>query len=197
MKKKKSVRDRILQSGKDLFYGKGYYRSGMRDIANLAGVAVTSIYDHFKSKEAVAIAYLLEKERSQAKFLIKIMRKYPNPTEFLSKWIDNLETNIKNQTFNGCPFAGFAYQSPQLETAHQITLEKIQNRTHRILFIYLSWAKKNGYIKVNTNIMVLSRRILIFYQGGVTLLRISHEKKYIDEMRKTISDEIDKHMQFG
>ncbi|MEM7184818.1 MAG: helix-turn-helix domain-containing protein, partial [Spirochaetota bacterium] len=91
---KSGARQKLLEAGMKLFYEKGYYRSGMREIAEFAGVAVTNIFTYFKSKEGFAIAYLLKQEREQAKGLVLLMRQYPNPIDFFQAWFDHLKTKI-------------------------------------------------------------------------------------------------------
>jgi len=59
-----SPRDRILQVASDLFYRQGYHATGINQIIREAAVAKASFYDHFSSKEALAVAYL-EQRREQ------------------------------------------------------------------------------------------------------------------------------------
>lgn len=51
-----NLRQRILQAARDVFRHKGYADARMSDIAARAGVAVGSIYLHFKTKEALCAA---------------------------------------------------------------------------------------------------------------------------------------------
>jgi AcrR family transcriptional regulator len=51
-----NLRQRILQGARGVFKDKGYADARMSDIAERAGVAVGSIYLHFKTKEALCAA---------------------------------------------------------------------------------------------------------------------------------------------
>jgi AcrR family transcriptional regulator len=53
-------RDRLLDAGQTLFSGQGYAATSMRQVAEKAGLALGSIYNHFSSKEAIFQAILLE-----------------------------------------------------------------------------------------------------------------------------------------
>jgi AcrR family transcriptional regulator len=48
--KKKEVRQAILDSAYDLFSERGYYDTTLQDIADFAGVGVSSLYSYFPSK---------------------------------------------------------------------------------------------------------------------------------------------------
>ena len=54
------TRTDILQAAHDLFTQQGYHGTSMRQIANLADIALGGLYNHFESKEAVFEAVFLE-----------------------------------------------------------------------------------------------------------------------------------------
>jgi AcrR family transcriptional regulator len=59
----RSTRETILVAARDLFYEKGMTASSMRDIAGRVGMAQSSLYNHFATKEALTTAVM---ERSFA-----------------------------------------------------------------------------------------------------------------------------------
>jgi AcrR family transcriptional regulator len=52
------MRDAIVAAARDLFYEKGIDGTSMRDIASRLGLAQSSLYNHFKTKEAIVLAAL-------------------------------------------------------------------------------------------------------------------------------------------
>jgi TetR/AcrR family transcriptional regulator, transcriptional repressor for nem operon len=52
------VRQRMLQAGLDLFHSRGYHAVGVQEITNAAGMPKGSFYNHFASKEDLALAAL-------------------------------------------------------------------------------------------------------------------------------------------
>ena len=52
---KANVRDKIVQAGLDQFHRVGFNGSSVEDITDLAGVPKGSFYNHFKSKEELAL----------------------------------------------------------------------------------------------------------------------------------------------
>ena len=59
--KKLGVKERIIETASDLFYNQGYNQTGINQIIAEAGVAKASMYQHFRSKEDIAVAYLVKR----------------------------------------------------------------------------------------------------------------------------------------
>ena len=57
--KKLGVKERIIETASDLFYNQGYNQTGINQIIDQAGVAKASMYQHFRPKEDIAVAYLV------------------------------------------------------------------------------------------------------------------------------------------
>ncbi len=55
------TRAALIEAAYELFNSKGYHATSMRDIANVAGLALGGIYNHFQSKEDIFAAMLLER----------------------------------------------------------------------------------------------------------------------------------------
>ena len=56
--KKKSIRDAIVNTAARLFYKQGYSNTGINQIIEEAKIAKSSLYQHFRSKEDLLMAYL-------------------------------------------------------------------------------------------------------------------------------------------
>ena len=55
---KTNIKDQILETANQLFYKNGYNSTGINEIIEKTGIAKATLYHHFKSKEAICIAYL-------------------------------------------------------------------------------------------------------------------------------------------
>lgn len=62
MKKQKPVKDRLIETASELFYLNGYNNTGINEVIEKANVAKASLYTHFKTKDALCLAYLNHKE---------------------------------------------------------------------------------------------------------------------------------------
>src|SRR4051794_35962497 len=57
-------RDKILRAAERLFSTKGFHGTGLREVANEAGVSVGNIYNHFPTKEQLFDALLQGLEKA-------------------------------------------------------------------------------------------------------------------------------------
>ncbi len=64
-KKKQQTRQRIIESARHLFSGKGYDQTTTRNIAEAAGIAVGTMFNYFPTKEALAMT-IVESALEQA-----------------------------------------------------------------------------------------------------------------------------------
>ena len=191
--RKPILRRRLLETGRDLFYKKGYYNTGVRDIARGARTALSSFYDHFESKEDLALQYLLAEEAEMQQNLRAIMHKYPNVRDCFRAWIVAKKKDIRSGRFVGCPFAGFVYQSARLQDEHRAEITRINRNWEHLLQQYVESAIESGQLRTDTSARDLSRRILMLYQGGVAGWRLTDNVQYIKLMECAILEEIDKH----
>ena len=53
-----ATRERLIVAGLELFHTRGYHGVGVQDLVNVAGVPKGSFYNHFSSKQDLAIAAL-------------------------------------------------------------------------------------------------------------------------------------------
>ena len=105
IEKKISVRDKILNTAVELFYSRGVNKVGIDEIIERSGVAKMSLYNHFKSKDELVIAFL---ECINAQWLPMMRQKVEQlaskPENRLAALFDALEEWFKSKEFRGCPY---------------------------------------------------------------------------------------------
>jgi len=95
-------RERILEVASKLFYEQGYQATGINQIIREANVAKASFYDHFGSKEELALKYLIA---SQGKLFAQtkaFVDKIQGPRERLLGLFDFLAIWLEETDFRGC-----------------------------------------------------------------------------------------------
>jgi AcrR family transcriptional regulator len=131
---KGAAKDHILNVASDLFYNNGIRAVGVDTIVAEAGVAKTTIYDHFASKDDLITAYL---ERNDAIFLGMLdeaEQQHPdNPRQQLMDVFQTMEGLILAPQFIGCPFISAASEFPELDQpGHQVALAHKQKVRARL-----------------------------------------------------------------
>ena len=114
MKNQKPVRDRLIETASELFYQNGYNNTGINEVIEKANVAKASLYSHFKTKDALCIAYLAHKEeqfynklnlflKDKQKGKVKVLalfdflRELYREPNFKGGWSQNILAEVNNQ----------------------------------------------------------------------------------------------------
>lgn len=115
-------KDRILQVASVLFYTQGYHATGINQIIREAKVAKASFYDHFSSKEALAVAYLERRREKWIGLLKQAAAQSDDPTQKIVALFDFLEQWITDTEFRGCAFLNIASEFPTTENQIRVTV---------------------------------------------------------------------------
>ena len=96
------VKDHIIQTASDLFYQNGYNLTGINEIIREAGIAKATLYNHFKSKEDICVAYLQYKNNLFIEEIKTFVEKRPSGKDRILALFDYLDTFFNSKAFNGC-----------------------------------------------------------------------------------------------
>lgn len=100
--KKLGVKERIIETASDLFYNQGYNQTGINQIIDEAGVAKASMYQHFRSKEDIAVAYLVARHAMWMGKLEEHVSKSKSPKAKVIGVFDYLSDWLTEVSFRGC-----------------------------------------------------------------------------------------------
>jgi AcrR family transcriptional regulator len=128
------ARERILQTAAELFYRDGYGAVGVDTIIARAGVAKTTLYRHFPSKDALIVAYL---ERADERFWAwfeHAITEQPDPRTRLQALFDAVAKLAASPACLGCTFQGAASEFPsQDHPGHRVARRHKQAVLKRLL----------------------------------------------------------------
>lgn len=100
-----SVRDRILRTARDLFYRDGIRAVGVDTVVAQSGVAKTSLYRWFPSKDALIAAVLEEEARFRWERWDKARERAGNePREAMRAQLTGIARFVAHASYRGCPF---------------------------------------------------------------------------------------------
>lgn len=100
-----SVRERILNTARDLFYREGMHAVGVDTVVARSGVAKTSLYRWFPSKDALIVAVLQkEAEDRWAGWDYTAIRSGSDPRERLRAQLAGIARYVGSPKYRGCPF---------------------------------------------------------------------------------------------
>jgi AcrR family transcriptional regulator len=125
---KPDPRTRILQVAGRLFYTEGIRATGTEKIMSVAGVAKATFYRHFKSKDALVLAYL---DRSAQAFWDYLSS--PTPSEDLHAALIKIDRYANQPEVTGCPFLLVAAEYPDL--AHPVHRRVIEQKDKLLAYL--------------------------------------------------------------
>jgi AcrR family transcriptional regulator len=100
------ARQRIMATAYDLFSRRGVRSVGVDELIERAGVAKATFYNQFPSKDALALAFLEERERLWTKGWVEAesRRRGRTPREHLLAIFDLFDEWFHRDDFEGCSF---------------------------------------------------------------------------------------------
>ncbi len=99
-----NVRERILKTASELFYREGTRAIGVDLIVARSGVAKTSLYRHFRTKDSLIEAYLQREDQDFWSHWDKVAAEHKHaPVQELDAQLKWIGDRIARANYRGCP----------------------------------------------------------------------------------------------
>ncbi len=165
------VKERIIATASELFYMEGYNQTGINQIIKEANVAKASMYQHFRSKEDIAVAYLQGRHTMWVGNLFDFIANEKTPKAKLLKSFDYLDDWLVSVDFRGCGFQNIITDLPkeQHKIVDQVRLHKNELREwiHNLL-------QSDEYCNA-TDAARLGDEVLVLMEGAIISSQIQKE----------------------
>jgi AcrR family transcriptional regulator len=110
--KRISARASIVSTAARLFYRQGYSNTGINQIIEEAGIAKSTLYQLFRSKEDLLLVYLDETGKATLEALQNAAATGSTPKEKILAIFDYLTGLVAGPEFHGCHFLNIVYEMP-------------------------------------------------------------------------------------
>lgn len=165
--KRAEKREHLIDVAADLFNRFGYHAAGVDKVIAESGIAKTTLYRHFPSKEDLIVAVLKRiDERFRKDMQDAVERAADTPRVKLLATFDFLEDWFQVESFYGCPFIGAAgeYGERQSPVFKEATHHK------RLLVDYFEELARNaGLAEPKT----LAEEINLLQEGAIAVAHIN------------------------
>ena len=127
-----SPKERILKTVDRLFYEQGYQGTGVNQIIAEAQVCKASFYQHFSSKEALALEYIEIHHRDFMQRLQQAVAQQREPREKLLSLFEYLKPTGESACWGGCTFINMVaeFADPQSQPRQLIARFKNDLRVY-------------------------------------------------------------------
>jgi AcrR family transcriptional regulator len=128
------VRERILQTASTLFYQRGVHAVGVDLVVVEAGVAKTSLYRHFRTKDDLIAAFLQREDESFWSLWDRIAELHKtDPVAELDVHLDRIGERFGRPNYRGCPQINVAAEFPDSNhPARRVALAHKQELRRRL-----------------------------------------------------------------
>lgn len=114
--KRPKAKERILSTASQLFYEQGFQATGINQIIEEAGIAKASLYQHYKSKDALLLAYLTISDTDWFESFTASLPLNADGRTVILHLFDFRKKNALAGHIKGCAFIRVAYELPSLST---------------------------------------------------------------------------------
>src|SRR5271155_1824690 len=104
------VRERILETASALFYQRGVRAVGVDLVVEEAGVAKTSLYRHFRTKDDLIAAFLQREDEDCWNGVTELHK--TDPVAELEAHLDWIGERVGRPDYRGCPQLNVAAEFP-------------------------------------------------------------------------------------
>jgi AcrR family transcriptional regulator len=126
------VRERILETASDLFYRRGVRAVGVDVVVEAAGVAKTSLYRHFKTKDDLIAAFLRREDADFWACWDRVAEQHGQDAEAeLDAHLAWIGERVGRPNYRGCPQLNVAAEFPEedhparlVARAHKLELRR-------------------------------------------------------------------------
>jgi len=178
---RQGVKERIIAAASHLFYYDGYNQTGINKILKEAEVSKDSMYRYFRSKEDIAVAYLMGRHGMwMGKLENHIKSEKTNKKKILASF-DYLNDWLEEVSFRGCGWQNIVTDLPRDhdKIRDQVVLHKNELREwmHNLLIDEEQYS--------TTEARVLGDEIIVLIEGAIILSQIQKDAWPIVTAKRT------------
>lgn len=160
---RKPVRERILETACELFYREGIQNVGIDRIIAESGVAKMSLYNHFKSKDALIEAFLRQRDQQWRDwFVVRVEARSSKPKQQLLILFDVLQEWFESPDFRGCAFIN---ATVELANPHHPGCQAALDHQLSVYQYIFDLVKAEGLEPAEP----VARQLLLLVQGAIVI----------------------------
>lgn len=180
MRKGQITKEHIIRESAALFNTKGYTGASLSEIIERCGVRKGGIYNHFESKDEIALAAFDYSVSQMLQFHSQALEGVTSSKDKLlaicGVYIDMMENNTLE---GGCPLLNTAVES---DDAHPLLKERAQhamtNLLNELTQILIQGTEQKEF-RTDIALEEVSSNIIAIIEGGVMLSKLYEDSKYI------------------
>lgn len=194
MKKSERTRQRIIARASDLFNIQGFNGTSMSDIMEATGLKKGGIYNHFDSKEAIALAAFDHAIKRMARLYSEEIARAGDDALAQLQGVLKMYVRLAEDSPipGGCPIMNTAvenddYDVPGLKERAQVAMRRWQRLIKRII----RDGKAHGQFRKDVDAELLSTVVIANVEGALLMSKLHDDISYMDQIIDFLNDYIE------
>lgn len=195
MSKGEETKARIIQQAAELFNQQGYAGSSISDIMRVTGLKKGGIYNHFQSKDELALQAFDYAIACVSKHYRLVLRNERHAIARLKAMINVFSSFVDNPPIpGGCPLLNTAVESDDAHPA-------LRERTQQAMTAWLNLIRRiietgiaKGEIKAGVNADEIASIMTATLEGAIMISKLYEDKIYMQRAVNHLHQYIDTHL---
>ncbi|WP_414587994.1 TetR/AcrR family transcriptional regulator [Scytonema sp. PCC 10023] len=181
MSKGEETKEKILQQAAELFNQQGYAGSSISDIMRVTGLQKGGIYNHFKSKDDLALqAFDFAIAQLRQRYLAAIHSKR-HAIERLQAIIGVFRSNINNPVIKGgCPLLNTAVESDDAHPALRQRTQQAMNSWRNLFYRIIQKGIQKGEIRSTVHADEVTTIIISTLEGAAMMSKLYGDSIHLE-----------------
>jgi TetR/AcrR family transcriptional regulator, transcriptional repressor for nem operon len=193
MSKAQETRANILKQAAELFNQYGYAGSSMSDIMRVTGLQKGGIYNHFKSKEELALlAFDYAAACSGKRFLAAIWGKHSSLDQLKAIASEFASMSESPPIVGGCPILNTAIESDDAHPALRQRVQAAMDTWRSLICRIIQRGMKKGEIPVGVDAEAIAIVMICTLEGAVMMSKLYGDSIYMTKAIEHLTDYLER-----
>lgn len=182
-----NVREQLLEAGLQTLHQHGFNGCGVQDITDAAGVPKGSFYNHFESKEALALQALERFWQNGASRRALLSDAKLDPVERLRRHFRALSDAVVRHNFQrGCLIGNFSSELSAQSKEVRDRLAEIYAAWTRSIESCVREAEKAGRVPARLPAAAIATFLVNAWEGAVLRSKVEQDKSPLDQFERVV-----------
>ena len=192
MSKAKETKEKIIKQAAQLFNQYGYAGSSMSDIMRATRLQKGGIYNHFQSKQELALAAFDFASGTSSKYFIMAIKGKRNAVERLQAILSVFRNFVNDPPIaGGCPILNTAIESDDTNPALRDRVQKAMDAWRNLICRIINLGISKGEIRSNVEADTVASIMISTLEGAVMMSKLYGNSIHIERAIDHLNDYIE------
>ncbi|NJR21665.1 MAG: TetR/AcrR family transcriptional regulator [Richelia sp. CSU_2_1] len=181
MSKAKETREKILREAAALFNQYGYSGSSMSDIMRVTGLQKGGIYNHFQSKDELALQAFDFAAECMRKQHLGVLKEHKKAVDRLKAMISELSNLAENPPIpGGCPLLNTAVESDDAHPALRQRAQIAMDGWRALICAIINKGIAKGEVRENVEADAVATVMISMMEGAIMMSKLYGDPIHIN-----------------